>query len=156
MGNNFSKYTEISITIGGRTDTRLYHVWCKMRHRCKSAYDTNYHSYGARGIKVCKKWDNSFIEFAKWAVKSGYTDELCINRINNDGHYSPSNCNWLTIADNTRNTRRRRIYTAFGVTKTQNEWARDERCVVSRNALDNRLRHLKWDIERALTTPRIK
>ena len=46
---------------------------------------------------------NDFISFKTWALENGYKDNLTIDRINNDGNYEPSNCRFITIAENSRN-----------------------------------------------------
>ena len=43
------------------------------------------------GIAICEEWRNSFIEFYNWSINNGYSDDLSIDRINNNGNYEPSN-----------------------------------------------------------------
>jgi len=61
-----------------------------------------YYRYGGRGIKVCKEWQK-FTVFYKWALESGYQDNLTIDRINNDGNYEPKNCRWSTPKEQAAN-----------------------------------------------------
>ena len=70
-----------------------------MKTRCYSTTNARFHRYGGRGIKVCEAW-LEFSPFRDWALLNGYTDELTIDRINNDGNYGPSNCEWVTIQEN--------------------------------------------------------
>ena len=63
-----------------------------------------YPRYGGRGIRVCEEWFD-FTSFANWALTHGYADDLTIDRIDPDGHYEPTNCRFLTRAQN--NARRR-------------------------------------------------
>jgi len=58
--------------------------------------------YGGRGIKVCREWDDVHA-FIRWANDHGYAPDLQIDRIDNDGDYSPDNCRWVTPATNCRN-----------------------------------------------------
>jgi hypothetical protein len=86
--------------------SRLYGVWVGMKRRCYQVTNGNYRSYGARGIKVCAEW-HDYEQFLAWALQCGYRDDLQIDRINGDGDYEPSNCRWVTPAENWRNKRPR-------------------------------------------------
>lgn len=129
---------ECNITHGG-SKTRLYRIWKQMRIRCHCVTNPTYKFYGARVITVCDAW-NDFANFREWALSHGYTDELSIDRIDNDGPYCPENCHWITMAEQTRNTRNCKQYEFDGVTLTHNEWAR--RIGVSPSTLTKRIQRL--------------
>jgi hypothetical protein len=93
-----------------------------MRGRCNCHTDRSYSNYGGRGITVCQEWDD-FASFRTWSLENGYSDKLSIDRINNDAGYEPSNCRWATQKEQARNTRRNRLITASGETRTLGEWA---------------------------------
>lgn len=80
---------------------RLYPTWKTMRQRCMNPNSHKYHRYGARGIKVCERWDDfsMFLEDMEGTWKEGLT----LDRINNDGNYEPGNCRWATMAEQARN-----------------------------------------------------
>lgn len=90
----------------GYCGTRLYRIWKGMIARCKCPSSTDYKWYGARGICVCAEW-NDFRPFMKWALENGYEETLTIDRIDNSGNYTPTNCRWATIAQQNANKRRR-------------------------------------------------
>lgn len=84
-----------------------------------------------KGITMCDEWKNNFQAFYDWAMSSGYSDELTIDRIDNDGNYEPSNCRWVdyhTQSINKSNVpvyefkgikfRQCEVYKLFGVKRT--------------------------------------
>lgn len=101
---------------------RLYRIWASMRTRCNNPNRHNYCRYGGRGIFVCAEWDSDAGKFAEWALANGYAEGLQLDRIDNNGPYSPENCRWVTPKENSRNTRRNKHLTLCGLTKTVAEW----------------------------------
>src|SRR3990172_12129500 len=89
----------------GGSYTKLYYVWSNMKQRILNPKDKGYKNYGGRGITICPEWTNDYIVFRDWTLSNGYAEGLQINRINNDGNYEPSNCNWITNKENQRNRR---------------------------------------------------
>lgn len=90
----------------GMSNTRLYREWLSMRNRCKLKSQRCYRLYGERGIFVCDEWENSFETFMEWSIKNGYSDELELDRIDNERGYSPDNCRWVTHKENSNNKRK--------------------------------------------------
>jgi len=78
----------------------IYQIWAGMKARCRDKNHSGYHSYGGRGIKVCKEWDEDFCSFWEWSKKNGYRKGLTIDRIDNDGNYEPDNCRFVTHREN--------------------------------------------------------
>jgi hypothetical protein len=74
-----------------------------MRNRCNNPTNTNYPSYGGRGIKVCKRWDDFTVFLADMGEKP---EGKTLDRINNDGDYEPGNCRWATRSEQQKNKRK--------------------------------------------------
>ena len=84
----------------GLADTPMYNAWRTMRARCSNPTHENYRHYGGRGIRVCARWES----FENFLADMGERPEgKEIDRINNNGHYKPGNCRWVTHAENVRN-----------------------------------------------------
>lgn len=87
----------------GVRNSRLYHIYYGMLQRCFNCNNPRYQNYGGRGISVATEWVDSFESFKEWSLRNGYTENngLSIDRINNDDNYSPENCQWIPISENT-------------------------------------------------------
>ena len=88
----------------GRTNTKGYRTWQSMLARCRNPNMANYQNYGGRGIKVCKKWENSFLAFYH-DMGDPPSPKYQIDRIDNDGNYEPGNCRWVLPIQNSSNRR---------------------------------------------------
>lgn len=141
------------ITKHGLHGTRIYRIYHHMINRCEYAKDVRYPNYGGRGISVCDEWRDRFDAFVEWAHSTGYSDELSIDRIDNDGNYTPENCRWSTPSEQAVNRRSTTLYTINGVTKCLNDWCKES--ALTRSGVQYRLKN-GWTIESALFTPNLK
>lgn len=85
----------------GGSGSRLYHIWKSIRARCGNVSNPN---YGGRGITVHVAW-NEFAQFAEWAKQSGYQDKLILERLDDDGNFTPENCAWADAETQPKNRR---------------------------------------------------
>jgi len=106
--NTSTKCKKCARTIHGGEKTKLYYVWASMKNRCYCSTFRQFKDYGGRGITVCKEWIK-FENFLKWANDNGYNEKLTVDRIDNDGNYTPDNCRWTTRKIQARNTRPLRL-----------------------------------------------
>jgi len=132
----------------GLSYTTEYRAWQTMRLRCTNPKNSAYPNYGGRGITVCERWMNSVEAFvADMGPKPSPRHEL--DRINNDGPYSPENCRWVTRKKNSRNRRSNRLLTFRGETRTLAGWC--ELLGLPRDTVRKRL-VAGWSVDRALKT----
>lgn len=103
--------------------------------------------YGGRGIQVCASW-HDFKNF--FADMGDRPPGMTIERIDNDGPYSKSNCRWADLKEQANNRSNSRLIEHNGETLTLAQWA--ERLGMAWETLDNRLRD-GWSVARALTEP---
>lgn len=102
------------ITKHGLGNHAIYSTWHGMIDRCCNPKSKVYHNYGGRGISVCCEWKNNIKSFYLFAKSNGWRKGLTIDRIDNNGNYTPENCRFITRGDNTKNTRQSKYWIVEG------------------------------------------
>lgn len=125
-----------------------YNSWLSMKNRCTNLNATGYNRYGGRGVKVCKRWINSFENFLH--DMGPRPQGTSLDRINNNGNYTPSNCQWASANRQSYNKCSNRYIRYKGMKKCISEWCSilgiDEELVRGRLKLG-------WTFSDAVTTP---
>lgn len=129
------------------TNHPLYNTFKRMKRRCLNPKDKNYASYGGRGIAICKEWLNDVSLFVEWSTKNGWKRGLSIDRIDNDGNYTPENCRWVDQKTQCNNTRRTKFLVFKGRRQSITQWA--EEFNLDPSNVGRRLKN-GWTIEEAL------
>ncbi|NGX36877.1 MAG: hypothetical protein K1000chlam2_00022 [Chlamydiae bacterium] len=88
----------------GMYRSNVYGIWEEMIQRCSNSNNQNFKKYGGRGIKVCESWKDDFLNF--WGDMGNKPEGMSLDRIDNDGNYSKSNCRWADRLTQSQNTRR--------------------------------------------------
>jgi len=127
--------------------SKTYRSWYSIIQRCTNPNNKDYHSYGGRGITICKRW-MKFENFLKdmGEMPKGHQ----IDRVNNDKGYCRSNCRLVTSKINNRNKRNNHLITYKGKTQCMSAWA--EELNINKATLWYRV-YYGWSIEKTLTTP---
>lgn len=102
--------------------TKEYGAWASAKNRCINPKNKSFASYGGRGIYMDPRWIESPMKFLRdmGPCPAGYS----LDRIDNDGPYSPENCRWATQSEQSKNTRKPgcKPILAFGELKPLREW----------------------------------
>ena len=130
----------------GLSGTRIYSIWQGINDRCNRHTSKNYIGYGSRGINNKFK---GFISFKNWAFANGYSDDLSIDRIDNDEGYSPDNCKWSNKVQQANNRRSNNVLHFYNSSFTIREWSR--KLNINHSTLEGRINR-GWSTQRALTT----
>ena len=90
----------------GFSKTKTYKVWQQMKHRCNNPANKRYQRYGGRGIGYCRSWE----DFSLFLADMGEAPHGCsLDRTDNDADYNKENCRWVSMKEQVKNRRGRRV-----------------------------------------------
>ena len=136
--NHVKQVGEYTVPVREWKIKRIGGIYKNMIRRCTNPKDKDYVSYGKRGISVCDEWMRDQRMFEDWAIANGYDDGMSIDRIDPDRGYSPDNCRWIPLAENSRRAGKVNNINAGGMSLTGRQWA--EKLGVGKNKINKLLR----------------
>lgn len=132
---------------------RIHRIFKSMKERCYNMLSKDFPNYGQRGIKICDEWLLNINEFVKWSIENGYAKNLTIDRINVNDNYKPSNCRWITTAEQNRN-KTTTVYIDYnGEKRTLMSVLKENGIRNNYSTYRNRICKCGWSIEKAISTP---
>lgn len=136
----------------GLSKSRLYKVWQNIKQRCSNPDNPSYKWYGAKGIALCKMWQESFKAFYDYIIHNlgeRQSAKYSIDRIKNFQGYEPGNIRWATQSEQRSNTSACRYHYIKGERLMQAQVCR--RFGISNATLTARLKRMP--IEQAVALP---
>lgn len=146
-------YHYVRQTRHGMSGHPLYKVWGGAVQRCENPNSSRYHRYGGRGISICQEWRHDPGLFIKHCLDVGWTPDLSVDRIDNDGDYCPGNIRAVSMHDNLMNrqaTQARREAARRNVIKAWSAGLKPVRCVETGQEFPTLTAAAEW-VNRAVT-----
>jgi hypothetical protein len=137
----------------GMWKSKEWNSWNHLKGRCNNPNDRKYADYGARGIKVCDRWNDKENGFTNFLADMGFAPSLnhSIDRFpDNNGNYERSNCRWATTTEQSNNIRRNVVLVYLGQSKTVSEWSR--LILIPTHIIYGRIKK-GWTDDKVLSTP---
>lgn len=126
----------------GKTNSTTYRKWQGMWSRVRHTDRLKNRAY--QGVTVCEQW----LDFAAFLADMGDAPlGYSLDRIDNAQGYCKTNCRWVPLAEQARNTRRLRFHNGVYISDAA------RRAGLCPDVVFDRINKLRWDIDRALTTP---
>jgi len=126
-------------------------TWHNMKSRCNNPKASGYRDYGAKGIKVCERWDIFENFVADMGERPG--PEYSIERLDRTKNYCVENCKWATRLEQNRNRSMCIYITIEGKKQTVKEWAIEKG--IKRQTIESRLKR-GWSKYDAVMQPVVK
>lgn len=134
----------------GLSGSSEHKIWSGIRERCTNPKSAFFSYYGGRGIYRCERWDLFESFYADMGPRPSRLHT--IDRIDNDGPYSPENCRWALPLAQAANTRKNVYFEIGGERAHLSEWAR--RFDIDPDLVSQRILRDGMDPETALTRPK--
>lgn len=134
-----------------RQQTSEYQAWANMKRRCQNPNNPGYKNYGARGIKVCERWQSYDNFLADMGPK--LQPDLTLERLDNDKGYEPGNCVWVNWGMNCANKRTTHKLVLNGETMCAKEWCK--KLGLKYSTYLYRRKHYGWSPLKCLMTPAV-
>jgi len=131
------------------SDSNEHAIWQAMKQRCHNPNNRQYKNYGGRGIYVCDRWKESFENF--YSDMGPKPQGLTLDRIDNNGPYTPENCHWTTPKEQARNLRKNRIVTYKG--RTLPLVTLCDELNLKHKPIYKRIFERGWDVKKAIEQP---
>lgn len=138
-------------TTHGMSDTVEHNTWMGIKARCYNVKNTEYKSYGGRGIRMSEEWLSSFETFYN-DLGPKPDDSYHIGRKDHFDHYCRENCRWIDTKEESVDNDNNRFLLAFNKIKTLLHWIKDKKCKCNIDILKYRLYTLGWSPEKSITT----
>lgn len=77
----------------------LYSSWLNIKFKCKNPKSRSYKNFGAKGVGICKEWDESYDTFKEWCFANGWTKGSIVSLVDRNGNFEPNNVVFKTRRD---------------------------------------------------------
>lgn len=144
-----SRVCKRSMTKHGLSRSSEYFIWFGMHARCANPSHISYKSYGAKGVKVCDRWNDFMAFYSDMGRRPTPTHSL--ERKDRDGPYEPGNVVWADKIEQANNRSTNRIVDYRGESMTVAQAMRAAGAGVKKSTVLHRLNH-GWDAARAVET----
>lgn len=126
-----------------------HRAWVAMKSRCSDPKVPCFYRYGGRGITVCERWGESFINFLE-DMGPKPSSKHSLERKDNDGDYEPGNCKWATLEEQANNRNSSTFIEYKGLRKTKAQW--EKQLGFRPGLLSERINKYGWDPCKAIET----
>lgn len=132
---------------------RISRIYRKMVERCYKQSNKAYVFYGGKGIKICDEWIENPKSFEEWSLSNGYEEWLTIDRKDSSKDYSPENCRWVELLNNSKYKSTTKYLYINNEMDSCRGWSK--KCGLGTNAISKYLREYPEDKVKELIVKRM-